>query len=192
MDSRLRGNDKTCLIRGSLITNVGTRMIFMSQSGLVDFTRASDWDAWYVEHLRIMLTVPGISSAQRFKTDMPGYPPSLAMYSIAGAEVFDDPYYRSVRGMGEWLPLVDRRHYQRNLFSGLERAPAVASGAVLLLADREHEDAALADLGLTWLICVGIDRSTPLRGIAAVTELTAARPGVAIYRPATGYMVSGV
>ncbi len=166
-------------------------MIFMSQSGLVDSTRASDWDAWYVDHLRIMLTVPGISSAQRFTTDMPGYPPSLAMYSVAGEEVFDDPYYRSVRGMGEWLPLIDRRYYQRNLFSGLERAPAVILGAALLVADREREDAALADLGLTWLTCIGIDRSTTLRGIAVVTDLTAARPGVAIYRPATGYMVAG-
>ena len=54
-------------------------MIFMSQSGITDPARAVEWDAWYVEHLRIMLTVPGISSTQRFKTDSPGYPPSLAM-----------------------------------------------------------------------------------------------------------------
>lgn len=166
-------------------------MIFMSQSGITEAKRASDWDAWYVEHLRIMLTVPGIHSAQRFKTDSPGYPPSLAMYSIAGAEVFDDPYYRSVRGMGEWLPLIDRRYYQRNLFSGLERAPAVEDGAFLLVADRATEDAALADLRLTWLACVGIDRSTPLRGIAVVSVAPAPRTGLAIYQPATEYMASG-
>ena len=162
----------------------------MSQSGLIDPARAAEWDAWYVEHLRIMLTVSGIYSAQRFKTDSPGYPPSLAMYSIAGAEVFDGLYYRSVRGMGEWMPLIDRRYYQRNLFSGMARAPAVASGAVLLLADCEREDAAFADLSLTWLTCVGIDRSTLLRGIAVVTITPAARPGLAIYRPVIDYMIS--
>ena len=166
-------------------------MIFMSQSGLAEAGRASEWDAWYVDHLRIMLTVPGIHSAQRFKTDSPGYPPSLAMYSIGGAEVFDDPYYRSVRGLGEWLPLIDRRYYRRNLFSGMEHAPAVAPGAFLLVADREAEDVALADLGLAWLTCSGIDRSTPLRGIAVVTAPPAQRTGLAIYQPATEYMTSG-
>jgi len=164
-------------------------MIFMSQSGLTQSARAAEWDAWYIGHLRLMLTVPGIYSAQRFKTDSAGYPPSLAMYSIAGPEVFDDPYYRSVRGMGEWLPLIDRRYYQRNLFSGLERAPAVDSSAFLLVADREREDAALADLALTWLECVGIDRSTATRGIAATDRPPAARSGLAIYRPVTGYLL---
>ena len=166
-------------------------MIFMSQSGLSDSRRAADWDAWYVEHLRIMLTVPGISSAQRFVTDAPDYSPSLAMYSIAGAEVFDDPYYRSVRGLGEWLPLVDRRHYKRNLFTGLDRAPAVAATALLLVADRAREDVALADLGLTWLVCAGIDRSTALRGIAVTDAAPRAREGIAIYRPVTECMRSG-
>lgn len=164
-------------------------MIFMSQSGLTNPARMPEWDAWYSEHLRIMLTVPGIYSAQRFKTDSAGYSPSLAMYGIAGPEVFDDPYYLSVRGMGEWLPLIDRSYYQRNLFSGLERAPAVGSGALLLVADREREDAALADLGLTWLAGAGIDRSTALRGIAVAAQPPAARSGVAVYRPVTDYML---
>jgi hypothetical protein len=161
-------------------------MIFMSQSGLLDPAREAQWDAWYVEHLRIMLTVPGIFSAQRFRTDSPGYPPSLAMYGIAGAQVFDDPYYRSVRGMGEWLPLIDRRYYRRNLFAGLERAPAVPLDGALVLADRESEDAALADLNLIWLRCVGIDRSTPYRGIAVVGGAPPhAFSAVAVYRPVT-------
>ena len=54
--------------------------------------------------------------------------------------------YRSVRGMGEWQPLMDQRHYHRNLFAGLASAPPVAANARLIVADREREDAALADL----------------------------------------------
>lgn len=164
-------------------------MIFMSQSGLTDAARMADWDAWYIEHLRIMLTVPGIYSAQRFKTDSEGYSPSLAMYGIAGPHVFDDPYYRSVRGMGEWLPLIDRRHYKRNLFSGLERAPAVKMEQILLVADRDREDPALADLPLTWLECTGIDRSTARRGVAVVDAVPQSRSGIAIYRPVTDYLL---
>jgi hypothetical protein len=164
-------------------------MIFMSQSGITEAARTPAWDAWYIEHLRLMLTVPGIYSSQRFKTDAAAYPPSLALYSIAGPEVFDDPYYLSVRGMGEWLALIDRRYYQRNLFSGLDRAPPARSAEFLLVADRESEDAALADLRLTWLSCVGIDRSTAVRGIAVTGQTPPARYGVAIYRPVTDYLL---
>ena len=164
-------------------------LIFMSQSGLTDTTRAEDWDIWYLDHLRIMVSVPGISSAQRFLTDSPGEPPSLAMYTVPGPAIFEDPYYRSVRGMGAWLDLIDRAQYRRNLFDGLAEAPAVADGERLVVADRDAPDDALADLPMTWLACVGIDRSTVTRGIAVVPA--AAQAGlagrrVAIYRPATG------
>ena len=163
-------------------------MIFMSQSGLSDPGREKEWDAWYVEHLRIMMTVPGISSAQRFKTDSPGYSPSLAMYSIASAAVFQDPYYQSVRGMGDWLPLIQKQHYRRNLFEGLDQAPGVAQDCVLIVADRDRP-ADVPGVALIWLKCAGIDHSTPYRGVAVVNSdvarADAARGNIAVYRPVT-------
>jgi hypothetical protein len=164
-------------------------MIFMSQSGLSDPTRESDWEEWYAEHLDIMASVPGISSAQRFKSVTPGFPPSLAIYSVASENVFKDPYYLSVRGMGDWLGLIDWRYYKRNLFEGSEHAPEVADGQVMLIADRDAPESALAGVDWAWLECVGIDRSTPYRGIAVVPEAHAqkivARHVVGVYRPAT-------
>jgi hypothetical protein len=160
-------------------------MIFMSQSGLSDPGYEKEWDAWYVEHLRIMVTVPGISSAQRFKTVSRGYSPSLAIYTIASAEVFSDPYYQSVRGMGDWLPLIQKRHYRRNLFEGLDTAPDVPVDCVLIVADREGP-AELPGLTLTWLKTVGLDRSTLYRGIAVVMRTAAeafTEDGVGVYRP---------
>ena len=145
-------------------------MIFMSQSGITDPSREADWDAWYLEHLAIMASVPGVSSAQRFKTTSAGHPPSLGMYSFASAEIFQDPYYLSVRGMGEWLPLIDRRYYKRNLFAGADVAPEAGAGKCLLVADRENPGIAMQDVDWLWLECVGIDRSTPYRGIAVVTS----------------------
>jgi hypothetical protein len=163
-------------------------MIFMSQSGLTDAGREKEWDAWYVEHLRIMMTVPGISSAQRFKTDSPDYSPSLAMYTIASAEMFQDPYYQSVRGMGDWLPLIQKQHYRRNLFEGLDQAPDVAEDCVLIVADRDRP-ADVPGVALIWLKCAGIDRSTPYRGIAVVKSdgagAGAARGNTAVYQPVT-------
>ena len=163
-------------------------MIFISQSGITDPARESDWDRWYVEHLNIMASVPGISSAQRFKTSTQGHSPSLAMYSVVSSDVFQDPYYLSVRGMGEWLSLIDRKYYRRNLFDGLDCAPEVAESEVLLVADRNEPEAGLASVDWTWLQCAGIDRSTPYRGIAVVPCGTAAPArfdAIAVYAPAT-------
>jgi hypothetical protein len=159
----------------------------MSESGLVDRSREDAWDDWYVEHLNTMVTVPGITSAQRFRTDTPGFPPSLAMYSVASGAVFDDPYYLSVRGLSEWRPLVDPCYYRRNLFAGLEHAPDVAGDECLVLADRDRPAGALHGIRFAWLEAVGIDRSTPHRGIAVLMP-SAAFPLVhplALYRPAT-------
>jgi hypothetical protein len=164
-------------------------MIFMSQSGLSDITRQSDWDRWYVDHLNIMVSVPGVSSAQRFKTKTRGHPPSLAMYSMASPDIFQDPYYLSVRGMGEWATLIDRQYYRRNLFEGLDHAPELKADEVLFVADRERPRRGLAGLAWTWLECVGIDRSTPYRGIAiggiATAERVGGTAGIAVYLPAT-------
>lgn len=166
-------------------------MIFNSQSGITDNSRAADWDAWYLDHLRIMATVPGVSSAQRFKTDTPGASPSLAIYSVTSADVFKDPYYLSVRGMGEWLALIDKRYYKRNLFSGLDHAPMVADNQRMLVADRERAEGKIAGVDFTWLKCEGIDRSTPYRGIAVVDagKVPALDASVAVYRPASPRMV---
>jgi hypothetical protein len=166
-------------------------MIFTSESALTDTSRESEWDRWYIEHLRVMASVTGIDSAQRFRTTDRSYPASLAMYSVASEGVFQDPYYLSVRGMGEWQPLIDRAHYRRNLFDSLERAPAVAEDSFLLVADRDQPEAGRAGIEWIWLQCVGLDRSTPYRGIAVVPARVAERggrhSGIAVYTPVTPY-----
>ncbi len=149
----------------SLITHhaLEESMIFISQSGLTDPGRAAEWDAWYIEHLQVMLSVPAVSTAQRFFTDSPGYSPSLAMYTVPGPEMFSDPYYLSVRGMGEWSEFIDKRYYHRNLFAGLDRAPRVTASQRLIVADRSREDAGLGGLGL---VVVEVRRHGPLDAAA--------------------------
>jgi len=162
-------------------------VIFMSQSGIIDSAKNAAWDEWYREHLRVMRRVSGISSANRFKTGTPGWPPSLAMYSVASPAVFEDPYYLSVRGMGDWLPLIDRRYYRRNLFEGLDAAPTVKPGQVLLVTDQESPVEPIPAISFSWLKTVGLDRTTPWRGIAVAAagdaEWLRATPGVAVYVP---------
>lgn len=164
-------------------------MIFMSQSGLVDPGRDADWDAWYLEHLRIMVSVKGVESAQRFKTSSPRHSPSLAMYSMESAAVFEDPYYLSIRGLGEFRALVDTRHYRRNLFAGLDLAPAVDPEQVLLVWDATEPRQARG-FAFTWLEAVAADKSTPYRGIALIDARRSPEVpeelGIATYTPVTG------
>jgi hypothetical protein len=110
------------------------------------------------------------------------------MYSIACADVFKDPYYLSVRGMGEWLTLIDKQYYRRNLFAGLDNAPDVAETDVLIVADREQPEPVVDGIPWIWLQCVGIDRSTNYRGVAVVPLQIADKVrnlNVAVYRPVT-------
>jgi hypothetical protein len=168
-------------------------MIFMSQSGITVPERQAEWDAWYVAHLEVMLTVNGIDSAQRFMLIQGDNSPSLAIYTIASQDVFQDAYYRRIRGMGEWLPLIDRRHYRRNLFAGLDAAPDIPKASILLVADRAQPQPALAGIAWTWLEAVALDQSPPYRGLAVVSSDEAIRTfgtGVASYRPMTDWLTA--
>src|SRR5579863_915445 len=100
-------------------------MIFISESGLLDASRTAEWDTWYRGHLAAMAAVPGVSSAQRFRALDDGPPPSLAMYTVASLAVFDSEIYLRTRGMGPFVPVIDRRLHRRNLFDGLDIAPDV-------------------------------------------------------------------
>src|SRR5713226_633232 len=163
-------------------------MIFTSESGLTDPSRIAEWDTWYLGHLAAMAAVPGIGSARRFRALDDGPPPSLAMYTVASPDVFDSAIYLRTRGMGPFLSVVDERMHRRNLFEGLDFAPDVPIGGILLVADRTEPGPA-AD-GVVWLRSVGLDRSVPYRGIAVFPELAAARAAgarlggaVALYAP---------
>lgn len=161
----------------------------------MDPTRQTQWSEWYVEHLRIMQTVDGIDSAERFQTSSPGWPPSLAMYTIRSPAVFQDPYYLKIRGMGPWASLIDKRFYQRNLFDAANRsnavnenliAPKVPTGNVLVVTDRAHPALEIEGIHFLWLASVGLDKTTPYRGIAVLDSIRAAsltsHPALALYQ----------
>ncbi len=152
----------------------------MSQSGITDTARQAEWSEWYVEHLRIMNTVDGIDSAVRFQTSSPGWPPSLAMYTIRSPEVFQDPYYLTIRGMGSWATLIEKRFYKRNLFDAVNEvnqpliAPNVPPDCALIVTDQASPILQIVGVNFLWLKSVGLDKSTPYRGIAVVDNTQAA------------------
>ncbi len=138
-----------------------------------------------------MHTVNGIDSAVRFQTSSPGWPPSLAMYSIRSPEVFQDPYYLKIRGMGPWAALIEKRFYQRNLFDAVNpsktalSSPDVPTNCALIVTDQARPELAIEGVEFLWLKSVGLDHSTPYRGIAIMPKEQAAalssHPDIAVY-----------
>jgi hypothetical protein len=111
------------------------------------------------------------------------------MYIVASPDIFNSASYLRTRGMGPFLSVVDERLHRRNLFEGLDTAPDVPIGAVLVVADRAAADPTAP--GLVWLRAVALDRSTAYRGIAVFPDLASARKaaarlgGAACYAPMT-------
>src|SRR5262249_61644609 len=93
-------------------------MIFTSESALVEPSRHEEWDAWYRGHLAAMAEVPGVLSAQRLRALERGVPPSLALYTVISAAVFDSEIYHRTRGMGPGRGIGDETQHRRNLFDG--------------------------------------------------------------------------
>lgn len=161
----------------------------------MDFTqpeRQAAWDAWYLEHMEILLAVPGIHSAQRLRCLTPWPAPYLAIYSVAGPEVFDSAAYRQRGGRdstGIWQPTMV--NWDRNLFAGIDRAPAVETGEVLLLTEAEPAAVAGTGIAFQWLTAAGLDRTIPRRGLAVTAEAAGRRIAQAsgerirAYRPLT-------
>ncbi len=151
-----------------------------------------EWNKWYAGYLPVLLAVPGINSAQRFR--IAGSAPSryMAMYTIASADVFESAAYKAGGGGGSASARF-RPGYQswtRNLFEGAGEAPAVGMDQVLVTADRAAPDGE----PYTWLATVGLHKTTPFRGLAVLSAAEAARvasaqPGrVNVYTPLTAQL----
>jgi hypothetical protein len=56
----------------------------------------------------VLLSVPGFLAAQRFHSSTTvDDRPYLAMYEVAGPEVFESESYRAIWGFHDWRPLID-------------------------------------------------------------------------------------
>lgn len=150
-----------------------------------------EWNAWYAGNLKVLLSVPGFRTGQRFK--MMGARPSryMAVYTLDSPAILESAAYREAGGGGANSRRF-RDAYQvwiRNLFEGAEYAPDVRTHCYLAAVDRASPDSALPDPLFIWLKAVGLHLSTPYRALAAVTPEELARvrqiAGVAIYRPIT-------
>jgi hypothetical protein len=152
-----------------------------------------EWNEWYTAQIRIMLGVPGIRSAQRFRSLAGASPPRyMAMYNFDSPAVFDSAPYKQIGGGGTWSERF-RPAYQvwvRNLFDAPGPAPAIGDGQGILVRDAGSPDGGgLAGGKSLWLEAVALHKTTPYRELTVLDAETASRlagegRGVA-YQPTT-------
>ena len=114
-------------------------MIYMVELNFSDPAREDEWNAWYETYLTQLVSLPGLSTAQRFRAVTPGAQPwdYLALYSLASLDVFESEAYRQMGGGGNASArFKDAIRRRRNVYMGIERVPAVSgSGRIVLCED---------------------------------------------------------
>jgi hypothetical protein len=164
-------------------------MLYMVECDISDRHVEAEWNAYYTERkLDEVLSVPGFRTSQRFKALEPFASPYLAIHTVDSLDVLTGDAYRSGGG-GSFDPRFQPYiiNWHRNVFSGMNRAPAVADDELIAVVDDAREK--LSDARFTWLEPAGLDRSVSSRGIARVgraegERLAEAHRGIVrVYRP---------
>jgi hypothetical protein len=173
-------------------------MIYMVEMGFPHPERLAEWHDWYMEHIKVLLTVPGFRASQRFEAVVDNPSPYLALHEVASAEMFQSEAYRNRGGptsVGEWRSLQTNWH--RNLLDGLDDTPEVPSDAYLLLL-RDARDVILpTGIRVDWLPGVGLDGTIKECGLAVlpdagtVLDLARRDDRVRVFRPISEKLRAG-
>jgi len=172
------------------MTRKDNAVIYMVEMDMRHREREAEWHAWYLAHIRVLLTVPGFRASQRFKSVLDVAAPYLALHEVDGPALFESAEYRSRGGpasTGEWRAL--QSNWNRNLLEGRDATPDVPSNAHLLVLEDAREVALPGGVSVDWLHAVGLDRSMTDCGLAVLNDpapiLDLAGPDkrIRLYRP---------
>lgn len=152
--------------------------------------REAEWHAWYLAHIKVLLSAPGFRASQRFRSVLPSPAPYLALHQVDSGAIFESPEYRSRGGpgsTGEWRAL--HLNWRRNLLDQLAASPDVPSDKHLLRLENARDVALPAGIAVAWTTVVGLDRDAAEFGFATLDDpapllgLAKADPRVGVYRP---------
>lgn len=122
-------------------------MIYTVECSFADPASEAEWNDFYsLEKLPALISVSGFHTSQRFKALSAGCPVYLAMHTIDGLAVLEGDEYRQKGGgnFARWQQHIT--DWRRNLYGGLERAPAVGEGNHLIVSAAGPDP--LVDMGL--------------------------------------------
>ena len=172
-------------------------MIYTVECSFADPASEAEWNHFYsLEKLPALISVSGFHTSQRFKALSAGCPVYLAMHTIDDLDVLHGDEYRRKGGgnFARWQQHISDWH--RNLYGGLDRAPAIGQDEHLVTST--VGPAPLIEMGLIpyRMQAVALERFPEHRWIAkmgpSVDLGTEHLPkGVHLYAPMTGQLTSG-
>ncbi len=139
----------------------------------------AEWNAWYEGNLKVLLSVLGFRTGQRFKSS-DGTRRYMAMYTVYPG-VFETDFYKKSGGGGTASQRF-REAYQiwiRNLFDTDQAIPNVAPNEHLLVQNTRDGNAPVAP-GVQRMVCVGLHQTTPYRCLNVLPAAPATLPADAI------------
>ncbi|MCD7097337.1 hypothetical protein [Stenotrophomonas sp. MMGLT7] len=122
-------------------------MIYTVECSFADPASEAEWNRFYsLEKLPALISVRGFHTSQRFSALSAGCPSYLAIHSIDGLGVLQGDEYLQKGGgnFARWQRHITDWH--RNLYDGLDRAPAIGVDEYLALS--AIGPGPLADMGL--------------------------------------------
>lgn len=171
-------------------------MIYTVECSFADPASEAEWNDFYtLEKLPALISVSGFHTSQRFKAFSAGCPVYLAMHSIDSLAVLEGDEYRQKGGgnFARWQQHITDWH--RNLYGGLERAPAIGEGEHLIVSAVGPEP--LIEMGLTpeQMWAVALEKCPENRWLAKLGSSTslgldALPKGVHLYTPMTAQLTS--
>lgn len=171
-------------------------MIYTVECSFSDPASEAEWNDFYsLKKLPALISVSGFHTSQRFKALSAGCPVYLAMHSIDGLAVLEGDEYRQKGGgnFARWQQHITDWH--RNLYGGLERAPAIGEGEHLIVSAVGPEP--LIEMGLTpaQMRAVELEKCPENRWLAKLDgsislDLDALPKDVYLYAPMTAQLTS--
>ncbi|NJC70035.1 sugar ABC transporter [Planosporangium thailandense] len=171
-------------------------MIYSVECSFAEPSREGEWNEFYsYRKLPALISVSGFHTSQRFKAISAGCPVYLAIHTIDGLDVLDGEEYHEKGGgnFARWQP--DITDWHRNLYDGVDLAPDVTTGEILLLTSAGPD--VLTRLGLTpqAMHAVAMERNPEHRWLASapaadIPFLSQLPDAVHVYLPMTPRLTS--
>jgi hypothetical protein len=171
-------------------------MIYTVECSFDDPASEAQWNEFYsAEKLPALISVAGFRTSRRFKSLSDGCPVYLAIHTVDGLDVLTGEEYRQKGGgnFARWQQHII--NWRRNLYDGIELAPAVQADEVLVMCANGPD--ALTGIGLAPLSmsAVALDKSPQRRWLASMPRRNAhlverISTSVQLYTPMTGQLTS--
>ncbi|MFM2480935.1 sugar ABC transporter [Celerinatantimonas sp. YJH-8] len=151
-----------------------------------------EWNDFYsLKKLPALISVTGFLTSQRFIADQGSEALYLALHSIKTPAVLESEEYRLKGGghFAKWQSYIT--HWHRNIYGGINVAPAVSGNEYLLMGTEDQPLVIELGLNVTYLNAEGLDRAPQRRWMTTITEsqfpkLPHPLPAhICVYRPMT-------